>query len=67
VRQKTFVRIDEAGTSVAAAMAGGIVATALSPALRVDHPCILILRERLSGRRHSSRCHVGYLDIWMTS
>lgn len=51
VRQKAFVSIDEQGTEAAAATSVGITTTAVEvPAvMRVDHPFIFVIRERLSG------------------
>jgi serine protease inhibitor len=51
VRQKTFVSIDELGTEAAAVTAVGITTVSLPQTyvMRVDHPYIFVLRERLSG------------------
>jgi serpin B len=51
VRQNAFVATDEQGTEAAAATSVTVVPTALEvPALmRVDHPFIFVIRERLSG------------------
>jgi serpin B len=51
VRQKTFVDVNEEGTEAAAATAVGIGVTSapVVPVVRVDHPYIIVLRERLSG------------------
>jgi serpin B len=51
VKQNTYVAIDEEGTEAAAVTTVGITATALEvgPVMRVDHPYIFVLRERLSG------------------
>ena len=52
VKQKTFVDISEEGTEAAAATIGGpqIVSPPPPPVLmRVDHPYIFMIRERLSG------------------
>jgi serine protease inhibitor len=51
VVQKTFVQVDEAGTTAAAATGVGIGVT-VAPAvvvLRADRPFIYLIRERLSG------------------
>ncbi|HXC25280.1 MAG TPA: serpin family protein [Gemmatimonadaceae bacterium] len=52
VFQKTFVDVDETGTTAAAATGVGIVITALPvspPVVRADHPFVYVVRERLSG------------------
>jgi serine protease inhibitor len=51
LQQNTFVAIDEVGTEAAAVTIGGISATAapLVTTMRVDHPYLLVIRERLSG------------------
>jgi serpin B len=52
VNQNTFLDIDEAGTEAAAATTvavGLFSATDLPPTVRVDHPFILVIRERLTG------------------
>jgi serine protease inhibitor len=49
VRHKTFVDVNEEGTTAAAATAVTIGVTSAPPSLRVDRPFIVVLRERLSG------------------
>jgi serpin B len=51
VKQNTYVAIDEEGTEAAAVTTVGITATSVEvgPVMRVDHPYIFVLRERLSG------------------
>ena len=51
VRQKTFVDINELGTEAAAVTAVGVQVTSapLTYVMRVDHPYLFVLRERLSG------------------
>ena len=51
VTQKTFVDVDERGTKAAAVTAVGVSVTSF-PAyrvMRVDHPFVFVIRERLSG------------------
>jgi serpin B len=48
VLQKSFVRVDEAGT-VAAAVTGVIVVDSAPPSFRADRPFLFAIRERLSG------------------
>ena len=51
VKQKTFVDVNEEGTEAAAATAVGVGVTSVPvyPRLRLDHPFVFVLRERLSG------------------
>lgn len=49
VIQKSFLEINEEGTTAAAATAVQIVPTSLPPSLRLDRPFLLVLRERLTG------------------
>jgi len=49
VRHKTFVEVDEAGTTAAAATAVTMGVVSVPPSLRVDRPFIVVLRERFSG------------------
>jgi serpin B len=49
VVQKTYVSVDEHGTTAAAATGVGIVPTAAEPAFVVDRPYVFAIRERLSG------------------
>ncbi|HEY2027337.1 MAG TPA: serpin family protein [Gemmatimonadaceae bacterium] len=51
VKQKTFVEVNEEGTEAAAATSVGVGVTALParPIMRVDHPFVFVVRERLSG------------------
>jgi serpin B len=49
VRQKTFVEVNEEGTEAAAATSVGISVTSAPPAVIVDRPFIVAIRERLSG------------------
>lgn len=49
VYHKTFVEVDEQGTTAAAATAVTVGVTSAPPSLRVDRPFIVVLRERLSG------------------
>jgi serine protease inhibitor len=51
VRQKTFVDVNEEGTEAAAVTGTGISLTSVhvTPLMRVDHPYIFAIRERLTG------------------
>jgi serpin B len=51
VQQKTFVDVDEQGTTAAAVTGVGIIPTFVHVPLsvRADHPFVYVLRERLSG------------------
>jgi len=49
VRQKTFMKIDEEGTTAAAATSTGMSVTSAPASLVVDRPFLLAIRERLSG------------------
>ena len=51
VKQKAFVKIDEAGTEAAAATVVTIVETSMPshPVMRVDRPYLFAIRERFSG------------------
>jgi len=49
VLQKTFVDVDERGTEAAAATIVGIGLTSLPPLFRVDHPFLVVIRERFSA------------------
>ena len=51
VQQDSFVDINEQGTEAAAVTVTGITATAVvvPPVVRVDHPYIVVIRERLTG------------------
>jgi serpin B len=51
VKQDTYVDINEEGTEAAAVTTVGIGVTSapVIPVMRVDHPYILVLRERLTG------------------
>jgi serine protease inhibitor len=50
VDQKTFVQVNEEGTTAAAATAVGLTPTDVSlTVLRADHPFVYLIRERLSG------------------
>jgi serpin B len=51
VKQKAFVAIDEEGTEAAAATSVeiGVTSAPIIPIMRVDHPYIFVIRERLSG------------------
>jgi serpin B len=49
VRQKTYMRVDEKGTEAAAATSVGISVTSMPPAILVDRPYLMAIRERLSG------------------
>jgi len=51
LQQNAFVKIDEQGTEAAAVTTVGITLTALPQVtvVRVDHPFIIVIRERLSG------------------
>ncbi|MGH7588747.1 MAG: serpin family protein [Gemmatimonadota bacterium] len=48
VKQKAFVKVDEAGTEAAAATVGAIAVSAPPPFL-ADRPFVFAIRERLSG------------------
>jgi serpin B len=51
LQQNTFVSVDEEGTEAAAVTTVGISVTSapLATEMRVDHPYIFVIRERLSG------------------
>jgi serpin B len=51
VKQDTFLAIDEEGTEAAAVTTVGAVATSapIPVTMRVDHPYIIVIRERLTG------------------
>lgn len=52
VKQKAFVKVDEQGTEAAAVTVVTIGVTSLGPnsrTMRVDHPFLFLIRERLSG------------------
>lgn len=49
VRQKSYVAVDEEGTTAAAATGVGVGPTSAPPAFRADRPFLLAIRERLSG------------------
>ena len=51
VKQNTYVDVNEEGTEAAAVTTVGITATSapVVPVMRVDHPYIFVLRERLTG------------------
>ncbi len=51
VKQNTFVDINEEGTEAAAATTVGVGVTSMPsyPVMRVDHPYLVMLRERLTG------------------
>jgi serpin B len=49
VLQKTFLEVNEEGTTAAAATAVQIIPTSAPPSIGVDRPFLLVLRERLSG------------------
>ena len=51
LQQNAFVKIDEQGTEAAAVTTIGVVVTSapLFTIVRVDHPFIIVIRERLSG------------------
>jgi serine protease inhibitor len=51
VKQKAYVDVNEEGTEAAAVTSVGIVVTSapLSQVMRVDHPFIFAIRERLTG------------------
>lgn len=49
VKQKSFVQVDEEGTTAAAATGVGVAPVSAPPTFRVDRPFLFALRERLSG------------------
>jgi serpin B len=49
VRQKTFLRVDEEGTEAAAATSVEVGLVSAPPAMRLDRPFLLAIRERHSG------------------
>jgi serine protease inhibitor len=49
VNQKTYMRVDEEGTEAAAATSVGMGVTSAPPAVVVDRPYLLAIRENLSG------------------
>ena len=48
VKQKTFMQVDELGTTAGASSVTGAVVVSLSE-FRVDHPFIFVIRERQTG------------------
>lgn len=48
VKQKTFVQVDESGTTAGASTVTGVVPTSLS-VFQVDRPFIFVIRERQTG------------------
>ncbi len=51
VKQDSFLDINEEGTEAAAVTTVGVFATSahIPPVMRVDHPYIIVIRERLTG------------------
>ncbi|HEY0996596.1 MAG TPA: serpin family protein [Gemmatimonadaceae bacterium] len=49
VTQKTFVEVNEEGTEAAAATGVGIGVTSMPPAMTVNRPFVVAIRERLTG------------------
>jgi serine protease inhibitor len=51
VKQNTFLNVDEEGTEAAAVTVVGFSVTSVgsSPVMRVDHPFLIVIHERLSG------------------
>ena len=49
VTQQTFVDVNEVGTEAAAATSVGVGTTSAPATIAVDHPFLLVIRERLSG------------------
>lgn len=49
VRQKTFLRVDEEGTEAAAVTSVEVDLVSAPPAMRLDRPFLLAIRERHSG------------------
>lgn len=49
VKQKTFLEVDEQGTTAAAATSVGIGVDSAPPTFRFDRPFLFAIRERLSG------------------
>lgn len=49
VLQKSFLEVNEEGTTAAAATAVQVGVTSAPPSIRIDRPFLLVLRERLSG------------------
>jgi len=49
VNQKTYMRVDEEGTEAAAATSVAVGITSAPPAVTVDRPYLLAIRESLSG------------------
>ena len=49
VKQNTFLKLDEQGTEAAAVTVVAMIKSAAPPALIVDRPFLLAIRERLSG------------------
>jgi serine protease inhibitor len=51
LQQNTFVKIDEEGTEAAAVTTVGVALTSapVATSVRVDHPFVFVIRERLSG------------------
>jgi serine protease inhibitor len=49
VKQKTFIDVNEDGTEAAAVTSVGVGIISLPPAVVLDRPFLLAIRERLSG------------------
>lgn len=49
VRQKVYMKVDEEGTTAAAATSVGMGLTSAPPTVRVNRPFIVSIREKLSG------------------
>ena len=49
VRQKTYMKVDEEGTTAAAATSVAIGVTSAGTVVRVDRPFVVAIRERLTG------------------
>jgi serine protease inhibitor len=49
VRQKSYLSIDEKGTTAAAVTSGGVSATAVHQTMLVDHPFLIAIRDSKTG------------------
>ncbi|MEJ2186234.1 MAG: serpin family protein [Gemmatimonadota bacterium] len=49
VKQNTYLKVDEEGTTAAAVTTVGVGIVSAPPAIVVDRPYLLVIRERLSG------------------
>lgn len=46
---EAVVQVDEAGTVAAAATSGAVVTRSAPPIIRIDHPFLFFIRDKLTG------------------